>query len=517
MIIPAQDDNAVGSDERAKKPIDVLVRLASTARLFRTSDGRVHAQVKVGDRQEFYALKSAAFRDWLTDAYFAESGEPPSEWAIRRIIGVLRAKARFDGGTPTPYIRVGRERGGEHSAYCVDLGDSSGRAIWISAEGWLVVDRPDVHFQRPAGLLPLPVPDAEGKISLLKPYVNVSDDDFQLLVAWLTAALRPVGPYPALVLYGEQGSAKTTLARILRLLIDPQACPVLSEPRSTRDLMVTAVNGWLLIYDNISTLPDWLSDSLCRLVSGGGYSARSLFSNDERTMIYAQRPMILNGIEDFVRRGDLIDRSVILNLPPIPGSKRRPEDEFWKAFNADYPRILGGVLNVLVGGLRELSQVQLPELPRMADYARWGGAIGRALGWHVSAFTATYERNRALANAPALEDSLVATTLLELGPRLQAFWGGPVELLRELTIHLGQKEAEVRRMWGSAAARESSANWARWPKEPRQFSKELRRVLPLLRAYGITAEFYRRSRGSGISFTYTPPDGANDASTGEDT
>ena len=95
MIMPAQDDNAVGSDERAKKPIDVLVRLASTARLFRTSDGRVHAQVKVGDRQEFYALKSAAFRDWLTDAYFAESGEPPSEWAIRRIIGVLRAKARL--------------------------------------------------------------------------------------------------------------------------------------------------------------------------------------------------------------------------------------------------------------------------------------------------------------------------------------------------------------------------------------------------------------------------------------
>ena len=96
------------------------------------------------------------------------------------------------------------------------------------------------------------------------------------MVAWLTAALRPVGPYPILVLHGEHGSAKSTLAKILRLLIDPQACSNLSEPKSTRDLMVTAVNGWLLDYDNISAIPDWLSDGLCRLVFGGGFASHAL-------------------------------------------------------------------------------------------------------------------------------------------------------------------------------------------------------------------------------------------------
>ena len=190
-----------------------------------------------------------------------------------RVVGVLEARARFDGGTPSVFIRVGRDRLGNDPAYYLDLGDPSGRAIRIRPEGWFAVDRPDVHFRRPEGLLALPMPSHEGSIDLLRPYVNLTDADFRLMVAWLTAALRPVGPYPILVLYGEQGSAKSTLAKILRLLIDPQACPLLAEPRSTRDLMVTAVNGWLLAYDNISALPDWLSDSLCRLVFGGGFAA----------------------------------------------------------------------------------------------------------------------------------------------------------------------------------------------------------------------------------------------------
>jgi hypothetical protein len=107
------------------------------------------------------------------------------------------------------------------------------------------------------------------------------------------------------------------------------------QPKSTRDLMVTAVNGWLLAYDNISLIPNWLSESLCQLVFGGGFAGRALFSDDARSDIHAQRPVILNGIEDFVRRGDLTDRTVFLHLPPIVPTKRRDEDEFWTSFHAD--------------------------------------------------------------------------------------------------------------------------------------------------------------------------------------
>ena len=279
----------------------VLLRLAAAAGLYRSADGGIHVQVPVAGRNETYGLKSAGFRDWLVDGYFAERHEPASPAAIGRVVSVLEARARFDGATPSVFVRVARDGPANGSTYFLDLGDTTGRAVKICARGWELVDRPDVQFRRPEGMLPLPVPERGGSIELLRRYVNVTDDGFRLVVAWLTAALRPVGPYPILSLHGEQGSAKSTLARILRLLVDPHACPLLEEPASTRDLMVTAVNGWLLAYDNISSIPNWLSDSLCRLVYGGGFSGRALFSNQERVTVQAQRPVILNGIEDFVR------------------------------------------------------------------------------------------------------------------------------------------------------------------------------------------------------------------------
>jgi hypothetical protein len=179
--------------------------------MYRSPDGRLHAQVPVGDRLEMYGLKSAGFRDWLIDGHFSYRGEPASPWAIRRVVGVLEARARFDGQMPSVFIRVGHDGQSPHdvSTYFVDLGDSSGRAIQISADGWSLVDRPSVQFRRPEGLLALPVPAKDGSIDLLRPYVNLNDVDFRLMLAWLTAAMLPIGPYPILVLQGEQGSAKT--------------------------------------------------------------------------------------------------------------------------------------------------------------------------------------------------------------------------------------------------------------------------------------------------------------------
>ena len=147
--------------------------------------------------------------------------------------------------------------------------------------------------------------------------------------------------------------------------------------------MVTAVNGWLLAYDNIGVIRPWLSDGLCRLATGGGFAGRALFSNDERVVLHAQRPVILNGIEEFVQRGDLSDRTVFLNLPPIAPGQRCREDEFWPAFYLDRPRILGGLLDAVAGGLRELPSVKLAELPRMADFAAFAEAVGRAVGWNA--------------------------------------------------------------------------------------------------------------------------------------
>jgi hypothetical protein len=378
---------------------------------------------------------------------------------------------------PAVCVRVGGAAEGGAAEHYLDLGDPSGHAVKFSAQPWSLVDQPPVRFRRPEGMLPLPVPRRDGAIELLRPYVNVSEPDFRLLIGWMAAALLPDGPYPILAIHGEQGSAKTTLARVIRKLIDPQESPVLAVPRSTRDLVVTAFSGWLLVYDNISVVPTWLSDGLCRLATGGGFAGRALFSDDEQNVIHAQRPAILNGIDDFVRRDDLADRCIFLHLPPILAAGRRPEAEFWRLFQADFPRIFGGLLDAVVGGLRELPSVQPAELPRMADFARFGEAVGRGLGWPAETFLSAYGNNRAEAAVAALEESVLATILFEYATLdgLQNWTLSPTEMLAELSKDVHPK------------VRASS----RWPKSPWAFSNELRRIAPLLRTRGISVRFSR--------------------------
>ncbi len=457
--------------------VEALLRLASGMRVFRSADGRLHAQVAVGDRREIYGLRSAAFRDWLVDSYLADRGELPSANSVGRVVGAIEARARFSGATPALYVRVGRYCNGGGADCYLDLGDSSGQAVRINTEGWSVVEEPPVQFQRVDGLLPLPAPQHDGSIERLRQYVNVSEADFPLLIGWMAAALIPEGPYPILAIHGEQGSAKSTLAKVIRKLIDPQASSVLAAPQSTRDLMVTAVSGWLLVYDNVSVVPNWLSDSLCRLATGGGFAGRALFTNDARSVIQAQRPVILNGIDEFVRREDLADRCVFLHLPPIAAKSRRLEGEFWRSFDADYPAIVGGILDAIVGGLRELPSVRVADLPRMADFACFGEAVGRGLGWKTGMFLSAYSDNRAAATVSALEESPLAAALITWNNlnRLAGLSLSATEILEYLATN--------------TPARVKAS--ARWPRSPLSLSNELRRIGPQLRMRGISVKFAR--------------------------
>jgi hypothetical protein len=207
----------------------------------------------------------------------------------------------------------------------------------------------------------------DGSIARLRKYVNVEPDDLPLLIGWLTAALRPTGPHPILVITGEQGSAKSTLARICRLLVDPHSTPLRAEPKDHRDLMVAALHGWVQAYDNLSAMPDWLSNGLCRLVTGGGISTRGLFTNHEEVVWSAHRPVILTSIDDIVRRPDVIDRSIFIQLRSIAPSRRRCEEDLWAEFTLDYPRIFGGLLDAVAAGMRLRPTVKLAELERMAE------------------------------------------------------------------------------------------------------------------------------------------------------
>ena len=487
MIAPSQNHEPIANRPEFKGPVKELLRLTEDAVLLRSPDGCFYAHVSVGGRSETYPIRSAAFRDWLIAGYFRAWGELPSDWSIRRVRGKLEATARFDGGTPSIFVRVGHDgsgnKNGNGRAWYLDLCDPEGKAVKIGPEGWSVVADPHIHFQRPAGHLPHSIPTRDGSIDLLRPYVNLSDRDFRLLILWMTAALRPFGPYPILVLYGQQGTGKSTVARIIRRVIDPQAALLMAQPRNACELCTSAVNGWLLAYDQVGALPQWLSDGLCMLATGGALVRPASFSSGEQSAIHFQRPVLLSGIEEFVRRTDLADRAIFLNLPPLDPSVRGCEDVFWESFHHDYPRILGALLDAVAGGLQELPSVQLTRLPRMADFAKFAEAVGRKLGWPTGSALADYNDNRRDASMTNLDESPLAAFLLDLGPDYINDWSGtPSELLTELTLLAGKK-----------------AESPRWPKSPERLAMELRQIAPQLGIHGILVDFLRSNRGRIVS------------------
>jgi hypothetical protein len=342
-----QLDDAIAEENgdaggRGPTQADKLIEMAQSAELFHTPDGAGFADLDINGHRETWPIRAKGFRRWLARCFYQETGGAPSSEALQSTLNVIEAKAHFYAPERIIYIRVGALDGKLY----LDLGDENWRAVEIDAQGWQVIDNPPVRFRRAAGMQPLPVPKPGGSVDALRSFLNVqSDNDFVLVVAWALAVLRNCGPYPVIVLSGEQGSAKSTFSGVLRALLDPNTAPLRALPREDRDLFLAASNGHVLAFDNVSGLPAWISDTLCRLATGGGFAVRQLYTDQDEVLFDATRPVTLNGIEDIVARPDIADRAVFLTLEPIPEERRRPEAELWAAFEAERPRILGVLLD----------------------------------------------------------------------------------------------------------------------------------------------------------------------------
>ncbi|MGD0109552.1 MAG: hypothetical protein ABSC06_36825 [Rhodopila sp.] len=471
---------------RSPSQSDILIELIQAADLFHTADGTGFADLDISGHRETWPIRSKGFRRWLARGYFEATESAPSSEALQSALNVIEAKAHFDAPERVVHIRVG----GQDSRLNLDLCDPTWRAVEIDATGWRVIDSPPMRFRRAAGMQPLPIPVLNGSIEGLRSFLNVkTDKDFVLVVAWALAVLRNTGPYPVLVLSGEQGSAKSTFAAILRALLDPNTAPLRALPREDRDLFIAANNGHVLAFDNVSGLPAWISDTLCRLATGGGFAVRQLYTDQDEVLFDATRPVILNGIEDIVTRPDLADRGLFLTLEPIPEERRRPETELWAAFEAERPRILGALLDAVVVGLRQLPGTRLDKLPRMADFALWVTACEAAL-WPPGTFWLAYCGNRDEAVEGVIDADPVAAAVRTIMVTRTEWTGTASDLLGALAEVAGERIAKSKT----------------WPDSPRALSGRLRRAATFLRKIGIEISFERegRARTRTIVITATP-------------
>jgi hypothetical protein len=241
--------------------------------------------------------------------------------------------------------------------------------------------------------------------------------------------------------------------------------------------MIAANNSYLLAFDNLSGLPPWLSDALCRLATGGSFAVRQLYTDDEEVLFEAARPILLNGIEEVVSRPDLGDRAIFLTLAPIGEAQRRPESELWRAFEIARPHILGALLDAVVHGLRAMSLVHLEALPRMADFALWAAACETAL-WPAGTFARAYAANRRAAIDNIIEADPVASRIRAIMANRTIWTGSASDLL----------------LLCSERAREGISSGNGWAKNPRALAGRLRRAQTFLRSLGIEITFSREGR-----------------------
>jgi hypothetical protein len=482
--IAMESGNASGASGRGPTQADILLDLAQAAELFHTPDGTGYADIDINGHRETWPIRAKGFRSWLARRFFEATQGAPSSEALQSALNVIEAKAQFDGLERIVHLRVG----GQDEKLYLDLCDATWRAVEIDSEGWRVIDNSPIRFRRAAGMQPLAMPIKGGSIKTLRSFLNVqSDADFVLVVSWALAVLRNRSPYPVIVLAGEQGSAKSTFSAILRSLLDPNSAPLRALPREDRDLFIAANNSHVLAFDNVSGLPAWMSDTLCRLATGGGYAVRQLYTDQDEVLFEVARPIILNGIEEIVARPDLADRSVFLTLEPIPEEKRRPEAELWAAFDAERPKLLGVLLDAMVEGIKRLPATHLDKLPRMADFALWASACETAL-WPAGTFWSAYCTNRSEAAQSVLEADSIALLVRELVDQRTVWTGTCADLLEELSSLLGEVIARPKG----------------WPDSPRKLSGRLRRAAGPLRTMGIEIEFDRdgsRTRSRIVTIT----------------
>jgi hypothetical protein len=456
---------STGTASAGRSQTDDLATLgAEESVLFCDEAGRAYARI-ADHGQRVVPVQSGWYRQWLRQRYRDVHGGIPTPQAVGAAIDALAAQAAMTGPTEPVHTRVA----GTDDRLHLDLGTD--KVATVSPEGW-EVERAEVAFRRKSTAKPLPAPTSGGSLSQLTRFLNVGPEALVLVVAWLVMALRPRGPYPVLILQGEAGSAKSTATKMLKALIDPTRPMVRSLPRSERDLAIAADGCWVLAFDNLSGLPTWTSDALCRLSTGGGFATRALYTDDEEHVFDLTRPVILNGLDAIATRQDLITRGLIVRLEPISDEERRDESEIWEEFEAARPSMLGALLDAASSALKLEPSTHLVSKPRLADFMTWVSAAEPALGWEPGTFVAAYEANAAFALRMSLDGSAVAQAVIDLvrRPNAEGRWEGtPTALFEEINYGKTPQDRADRA----------------WPKNPQALSRKLTLLAAALRAEGI--------------------------------
>ena len=465
----ADEVEASTKKERGPSQASQLVALAREKyEMFMSEDGRPYGVKKDGANIALPLRGKAGLRSQLALLYTDGSGgAAPSQSALADAMTVLEGAAQA-ADPRVPHLRIGRH----HERIVVDLGTADGRCVTIGPDGWERTPKSPVLFRRSGAMKPLPEPVRDGDgLARLGELLNTDEEHFRLLTAWIVACFIPDLPHPILTFRGEQGTGKSYAAKMVIGIIDPSGAPKRTAPRDIKSWATQAFNSWALCLDNVSIIADWLSDALCRAVTGDGIVDRALYTDDDVVVLEFRRVLAMTTIDAGALAGDLAERLLTIELHTIPDRERREEAEMDRAYADAHPGILASLFDLLSEVLKVLPDVELTERPRMADFARVLAAVDQVRGWKT---LESYKATARDAVADVLDGEPFAQAVVTLVDR-----SGP------LGVTLTASELLERVPTPDKLPK-------KWPKDPTRAGGQLKRLAPALRTIGIEVDDSKR-------------------------
>ncbi|MCX5650679.1 MAG: hypothetical protein NTU45_04745, partial [Planctomycetota bacterium] len=369
-------------------------------------------------------LEGAEIKSTLASLYFEAHGSSAGAASLEDALGVLRGEARKTEPRELA-IRYGRDG----DRIIADLGRVDGKAVEIDAAGWRVVDRSPILFERTELVGELPIPVEGGTVEEFRELLNVSDEEFEEVVGWVVASMKPELSHPILMLGGGQGTGKTTAATMIVGVFDASDAPTRTQPRDVENFCVSVSGSWSSVFDNVSAMSPWFSDAMCMAATGGSFAKRKLYSDRDLSVVSFRRVQVVTGIDVGALRGDFAERVMLIELDKIPTNGRRSETEIMARFKELRPRLLGAFCGLLSKTMAALPSVKLDELPRMADFARVLAAVDTVRGTRS---LATYLGQNERVAEDVIEGDAVGSAIVEFMRTNKEWSGNMKKLLAEI-------------------------------------------------------------------------------------
>lgn len=427
----SRSDSGNTGDCKKETQAETILRLVEEKDiiLFHDTVKDPYVSVMIDGHREVWSIDSVDFSTWLYSLYYSSEKKSVKKESISQAKEVLKARAVFGNTKAIPLeTRVAQS----DNAFWYSLSNDNWEAVKVADSGWEIIENPPILFKRFRHQECQPHPNKHGDINRIFKYINLQENH-TLFLCWLVCCFVPKIPHAMPVFFGEKGAAKTTACTLLKKLIDPSALETLTIKRDPRSLAVNLQQHWFLPFDNVSRIDEETSDTLCRAITGGGIQQRRLFTDADDYIFTFQKCLAINGINNVATRPDLLDRAILIELSRIDESKRQELSKLTADFEKDLPYILGGILDTLSKAMRIYPTVRIDKLPRMADFARWGFAVGEALGNRGNEFLEQYNANQGKRNIEILNSDIVATLVVAF-MKGRSEWSGLIsELYNQLS------------------------------------------------------------------------------------